>query len=420
MASPVHMPKFGMTQTEATVVRWLRQEGDCVERGVPLVEVETDKAVMEVEAPADGVLRRIRAQAGEVVPVTAIIAYITAAGEDLPVDVPAGARPSGRGAEALPRMAAHQATAAPGNVRGAPSNGAMVQRAATLSANKIRATPAARRLAREAGVDLATLGPGRGPRGRLQEADVLAARAPTAAAAEVSDDVEVIPLEGLRRRIATRLQASYQTAPHVTLSVEADMTAALALLAHLNAVGEATGGARISVTALLVRVCAWALRRHPWVNASLRGEVIHLHRSVHVGVAVAVEGGIVVPVVRHADRLSTGEIAARLEDLAESARTGRVTPDDVTGGTFTITNLGMYGVNHFTAIINPPEVAILATGRILKRAVVAEMPEGDEIITRPVMTMTLSADHRVLDGAVAARFLQDIVKALEQPEVMLL
>jgi pyruvate dehydrogenase E2 component (dihydrolipoamide acetyltransferase) len=210
---------------------------------------------------------------------------------------------------------------------------------------------------------------------------------------------------------------SYQTTPHITLTIDADMTAAEALRAELNGLSEQVKGPRVAVTAILVKVCAWALRRHPLVNASLQGETIHLHEQANIGVAVALDEGLIVPVIHDADRLGVSEIAHRLDDLSQRARQGKLMPDDVAGGTFTISNLGMFGIKHFTAIINPPEAAILAVGRIVKRAVVDE--NSDEVRVRPMMEMTLSADHRVLDGAVAARFLADVAAALERPGILL-
>jgi pyruvate dehydrogenase E2 component (dihydrolipoamide acetyltransferase) len=228
-----------------------------------------------------------------------------------------------------------------------------------------------------------------------------------------------VPLRGMRRTIAARMQQSYQTAPHITLTVEVDVSAAQALRSELNARAEALGAPRISVTAILVKVCAWALQRHRWVNASLHGEEIHLHKSSNVGVAVALEEGLIVPVIRNAEGLGIAEIASRLADLTARARQGILTPHDVSGGTFTISNLGMYGIDHFTAILNPPESAILAVGRMVKRSLVVEREGQDVAVIRPLMNMTLSVDHRVLDGAIAARFLRDVVDALEHPNLLL-
>jgi pyruvate dehydrogenase E2 component (dihydrolipoamide acetyltransferase) len=232
-------------------------------------------------------------------------------------------------------------------------------------------------------------------------------------------EFEVVSLRGMRRTIAARMQQSYQTAPHITLTVEVDMSAVGLLRAELNARAAALGVERVSITAILVKVCAWALQSHRWVNASLHGEEVHLHASSNIGVAVALDEGLIVPVIRSAERLGIAEISNRLRELADRARRGALSPEDVRGGTFTISNLGMFGIEHFTAILNPPESAILAVGRIAKRAVVVEREGEDQVVARPMMTVTLSADHRVLDGAVAARFLQDVVEALEHPNLLL-
>ncbi|MCL6429585.1 MAG: 2-oxo acid dehydrogenase subunit E2 [Anaerolineae bacterium] len=430
MAVPVYMPKFGMTQSEATVVRWLRQEGDVVEQGDPLLEVETDKVLMEVEAPASGVLRGIRVQPKQVVPVASVIAYVVAPGEELAeeavgVELPGAGRPVAtepppQRATPLAEKRAAEAGIDISEVPQARLAGRVtrqdVEEYLAGRQSRVRATPAARRSARERGVELGLVA-GSGPRGRIQQRDVLLASHRGAPPGEGGD--EVVPYEGLRHRIGSRLQASYQTAPHITLTVEADMTAAERLRTELNALADQAGEPRVSVTAILVKVCAWALRRHRWVNASLQGAEIRLRRVVNVGVAVALDDGLIVPVIHNADRLGIGEISARLDDLARRAREGALTPDEVSGGTFTITNLGMFGVDRFTAIINPPESAILAVGRIAKRAVVAEGPTGDSVVVRPTVALTLSADHRVLDGAVAARFLQDVVRALESPAIVL-
>jgi pyruvate dehydrogenase E2 component (dihydrolipoamide acetyltransferase) len=281
---------------------------------------------------------------------------------------------------------------------------------------KVRATPAARRVAREQGIDLQDVA-GSGPRGRIQRADVLAL--PAGPAAPEAPGFEIVPLTGMRRTIATRMQHSYQTAPHITLTVEVDMSAAQALRGELNARAEVLGLPRVSVTAVLVKVCAWALQRHRWANASLHGEEIHLHQRSNIGVAVALEEGLIVPVIHGAERLGIAEIVVQLSELAERARQRRLTPQDVSGGTFTISNLGMYGIDRFTAILNPPESAILAVGRIVKRHVVIERGDRDEVAIRPMMNVTLSADHRILDGASAARFLRDVADALEHPNLLL-
>jgi pyruvate dehydrogenase E2 component (dihydrolipoamide acetyltransferase) len=448
------MPKFEMTQENATVVRWLLQEGDSVEQGDPILEVETDKVVMEVEAPASGILGGIRVEKGEVVPVTEVIAFVLQPGEALPeestpgqtsdqrqptsaiaADAPTAVRATPlalrRAAEAGIKISDVWPPDSTGRVTRQDVENHLAQAVAapvvTAANEKPRATPAARRIAREHNLDL-TLVKGSGPRGRIQVADAQGAveqsRSPEVAPQPSSTRpgvADVVPLEGMRRTIAARMQQSYQTAPHIMLTVEVDVSAVEALRQALNVEAERVNQPRLSMTAILAKVCAWALKRHPWVNASLRDEAIHLHDTANIGIAVALpEGkGLIVPVLRQVEQLGLAEIAGHLNDLVTRARQGGLTPGDVTGGTFTITNLGMYGVNHFTAIINPPESAILAVGRVAKRAMVMERETGDEVVIRPMMNLTLAVDHRVLDGAVAAQFLQDVVRALEQPGMLL-
>jgi pyruvate dehydrogenase E2 component (dihydrolipoamide acetyltransferase) len=443
------MPKFEMTQENATVVQWLVPEGDTVEQGDPILEVETDKVVMEVEAPVSGVLGGVRVQKGAVVPVTEIIAFILQSGETLPDQIPAiptssASQPAQTNATNAPPTSVR---ATPMALRRAAEVGIEINQIPTADttdrvtrqdvenylsqaviANRLRATPAARRVAREHNLELGQI-KGSGPRGRIQETDVQTAVerlqsqviTPQSVPATIPDAANIIPLEGIRRTIATRMQQSYQTTPHISLTVEVDMTAAEALRQTLNVEAEKVGQPRISVTAILVKVCARALKRHLWVNASLLDEAIHWHNTANIGVATALpEGkGLIVPVIRQAEQLGLAEIAGQIKDLVSRAREGALLPGDVTGGTFTITNLGMYGINHFTAIINPPESAILAVGQVVKRPVVIEGESGDEIVVRPMMNMTLALDHRVLDGAVGAQFLQDVVKALEQPSLLL-
>lgn len=430
MAIPLIMPKFGMAQREATIIRWLKHEGDMVEAGEPLLEVTTDKVVMEVEAPASGILRGVLYDANATVPVTQVIAYIVPPGEEwVPPAHPTPAAP-GADAAATQRQAADvPARATPLARRVAAEHGVDVGRVAASGpggrvvrsdvehyvaglstgekpAGKVRATPAARSLARQAGVDLATL-VGSGPRHRVQAADVTAAAQREASTEDQPADV--VPLAGLRRTIAERMAESARSAPHITLQIDVDMSRAEALRHCFNAAGEA----RVTLTAIIVKACAWALKRHPYVNASLHDGAIHLWKEVHVGVAVALPEGLIVPVVRDADGKGLRRIAEEIADLTQRARENRLTPDDVAGGTFTVSNLGMFGIDRFTAIINPPQSAILAVGRMARRVIPADETGG--IAVRPMVTLTLSADHRVLDGAVAARFLGDLRQAIEEP-----
>ena len=415
MAVPVIMPKLEMAQETATVVEWLKQEGEHIEKGEPLLTVETDKVTLEIESPASGILAGVRAEPQQVVPVTKVIAYILQPGEEL--DESASQRVSESVTPVAQRLAASVGVDL-STVKGTGPRGRITKsdvEAALVSPGKVRATPAARRIAREREVELAAVN-GSGPKGRVQAADVLALALTPGPSPEIGQGENVIPLQGMRRTIAERMTASYQTTPHITFTVRVDMSGFEGTRARLNARAEATGQPRVSATALFVKAVAWALKHHPWLNSTLRDEEIHLLPEINVGVAVALEEGLIVPVVHQADCKSVAEIGAEVNDLATRAREGRLTPADVTGGTFTVSNLGPFGIEQFTAIINPPEVAILAIGATRPEPVVDE--EG-QVVVRPVMRMTLSADHRVVDGATAARFLADLREALEAPTLLL-
>jgi pyruvate dehydrogenase E2 component (dihydrolipoamide acetyltransferase) len=467
------MPKLEMAQETATVIEWLKQEGEQVEKGEPLLTVETDKVTVEIESPASGILAGVRVAPQQVVPVTEIIAYILQPGEELPEELPqvtkAPAPPPPQAPRTPPVAAtfvAQRLAAAHGvdlsTVAGTGPGGRITKTdvefvlseaegtalavpphpAAEPPPGRIRATPAARRVARERGVDLSAV-TGSGPRGRVQAADALALALTPAPSPEVGRGENLIPLQGMRRTIAERMTASYQTTPHITFTVRVDMSGFEGTRARLNARAEATGQPRVSATALFVKAVAWALKHHPWLNSTLRqaqgghlrqrsgqalrDEEIHLLPEINVGVAVALPpsfppiggdegGGLIVPVVHQADRKSVAEIGAEVNDLTTRAREGQLTPAEVAGGTFTVSNLGPFGIEQFTAIINPPQAAILAVGATRPEPVVDE--EG-EVVVRPVMRMTLSADHRVVDGATAARFLADLREALEAPTLLL-
>lgn len=389
MATKVIMPKLGMMMEEGTLVRWFVEEGKRVEEGAPLFEVMTDKVSQEVGAPASGILRGVRASPDDVVPVGQVIAYIAEAEESLE-ETEAG----------HPRK--------PEGFLGTPEAPPV-----PVLADKVRATPAARRAARDAGIDLSEV-VGTGPEGRITEQDVKALIA-SRQAPPAPPGARSIPLRGIRRIIAQKMQESYRQAPHLVLTIEVDMSRALEWQKDLRQAEPGEGAAHVSLTAILVKCVAWALRRHPQLNSTLRGEEIILLPAVNVGVAVALEEGLIVPVIRDADRLSLLELAARLEDLAARAREGKLVPDEVAGGTFTVSNLGMYGIDEFKAIINPPEAAILAVGQVVERPVAVE----GQVALRPMVKLSLSADHRIVDGATCARFLQDLRQALERPELML-
>jgi pyruvate dehydrogenase E2 component (dihydrolipoamide acetyltransferase) len=456
MAKKVIMPKFGMDQEEGTVAQWLRQEGETVEKGEPLLEVETDKVNMEVEAPASGVLRGIRIGPGVTVPIGEVIAYILRPGEEMP-EAGIGDPGSGIGDREntldAPRTT-HQADQDRTPVKitpvaeqmaehhgvdpsAIPASGPRItkqdveaylaqqpaQESAAPGANgeAIRAVPAARRLARELGVDLATV-QGSGPDGRVQSKDVQqAAHSPAPAPQSPIPSPQsptvrrTVPLTGMRRTIANRLTASVQQIPQFTVSMHANMGRANGLIDDIRSEWR-EGQPKVTITSLLIKACAWTLARYPQVNASFQENAIVEWGEINMGVAVALEEGLIVPVIRSADRLNLTEIAASLNALADRARAGKLTPDDLQGGTFTISNLGMFGVENFTAIINPPQAAILAVGRTLPQPVVNER---GEVEVQPLANLTLTADHRVIDGALAGRFLSELKRALERPGLLM-
>lgn len=448
MATPVIMPKFGMAQEEGTIIRWLKQAGEWVEKGETLLEVQTDKIDMEVEAPASGILTDVRYGPDATVPVTTVIALIAAPEEVATSDQkPVSSEPAA-GVRATPvaqRMAAAagidltQVTGSgpagrivKSDVAGALVNLAQAPQVAypkQESSQRMRATPAARRLAREHGLELAALA-GSGPEGRIQAADVEqeAQRRKKERALLSADKGQLLPpreapigqpLRGKRRTIATRLSQSWQNAPHIFLTTTIDLTRIDGLTMELAGEVEAAGG-RLTITVWIARGVAAALQRHPHLNAWLQPDgdqlVYTRHEGVHLGVAVAVEDGLLVPVVRHAEMLGLAALAARISDLSARARSGQLTPEEVSGSTFTFSNLGMYPVEQFTAILNPPEVAILAVGQ----AQMQPVWNGTSFEPRRVMQVTLSADHRVIDGAAAAAFLAELKRLLEEPARLLL
>jgi len=445
MPVPFIMPKFDMDQEKATIISWEKHEGDTVKMDETVLTVETDKVAIEVPCPADGVLAGIRYQNGETVPVTTVIAFVLKPGEtdaDLPKDsTPASLSKlevvSPQPAVASSSTVAHFA-ATPVAVRMAKEEGIdlakvrasgdkitredveryMAERTKPAGRVTVPATPAARRVAHEKNVPLEAIA-GSGPRGRVQAADVLAFQAPQPLVSTSSDGrpADVVPLVGIRQRIAERMQTSFQELPHIALTVEADVTALESARLRLNGLAEKQGHGKVSMTALLVKIAAWALKRNPYVNASLIGDQIHLWHDVNIGVATALDEGLIVPVVRQAHEKSIHQIVEILGNLTSRAREGKLTLADVQHGTFTISNLGMFGIRQFRAIINPPESAILAVGTVVRKPVVIN--DRDEVAVRPIMTLTLSADHRVIDGVVAAYFLNDLTLAIETPETLL-
>jgi pyruvate dehydrogenase E2 component (dihydrolipoyllysine-residue acetyltransferase) len=401
MATEVILPRLGQGMESGTIVRWLKSEGEPVAKGEPLFELDTDKVTQEVEAEAAGVLLKIAISEGEV-PVGQTVAFIGAEGEDVP-EAAAVAPPQEEQAKA--------SEPEPAQPREVP------QPEAIASGNgRIKASPLARRIARERGIELSGIR-GTGPDGRIVAEDVERAEAggptaPVAAPAPVpTGEVERIPLSNIRKTIARRLTEAWQI-PVFQLQASADMTRVNALVARLR---ERDPEVRITVTDVLTKVCAQALMRHREVNAEFTEDAILLHPTANVGLAVAAPQGLVVPVIRSAERLSLPEIAAVRGDLVGRARENKLRAEDLEGGTFTISNLGMYAVERFTAVLNPPQAAIVAVGATEGRAV----PIDGEIAVRPMVTLTGTFDHRAVDGAPAAAFLQTLKESLEDPGLAL-
>ena len=417
MPTEVIMPKVDMDQEIATIISWEKKEGDLVKQDEVLLTVETEKVAIDVTSPATGILAAIKYQEGDVVPVTTVIAQILAPGETLP-DL------AGKGDEPPESSAVSQDSAVDDQASGIPQTldvtkeGATEQEPEHPSAGvlgKIAATPAARRVSEETGVPLSSVS-GSGPFGRIQAEDV---RKITTKPVESSAgrQADVIPLVDMRARIAQRLQASFQTAPHLSETVEADVSHLEGTKQHLNEIATEKKAVKVSLTAILVKLVSWALERNPYINSSLSDDKIYLWKEVNIGVATALDNGLIVPVVHNANQLSFSEIAEKLNNLTQRARQGRLELGDVQRGTFTISNLGMYGIRQARAVINPPESAILTVGAAVRKPIVID--DMDTVAVRPVISFTLSADHRVIDGVVAARFLSDLVKVVEHPEILL-
>jgi pyruvate dehydrogenase E2 component (dihydrolipoamide acetyltransferase) len=418
MSNQVTLPRLGQGMESGTIVRWLKAEGDTVEKGEVLYELDTEKATQEVEAEASGVLLKILAGEGEEIEVGTAIAVIGEKGEEVaeepaPAEEPKAEEPKAEEPRAEEPKAEEPEPEEPAVEAPAP--------AAAANGGRVKASPLARRIARERGIDLAAL-TGTGPEGRIVAEDVERAEkagAPTAAApaaaaaAPPSGEVEVVPLTGMRKAIARRMTEAWQ-APVFQIAMTADMTAAIRLREGLVArMGE--GDAKPTYSDILTKVCAVALMRHRAVNALFAGEEIHLMPSAHVGIAVAIPNGLVVPVLRNCETKTIPQLANERADLVARTREGRLRQDDLEGGTFTISNLGMYGVERFVAVLNPPQAAILAVGAIEERAVVRE----GELAARPVLELTLSCDHRTVDGATASEFLRTVKQFLEEPGLAL-
>jgi pyruvate dehydrogenase E2 component (dihydrolipoamide acetyltransferase) len=398
MAFSVVMPALEMAQETGKLIAWRKKEGDRVSKGEPLLEVETDKAVLEVEAPADGILAGITASAGADIPVGQTIAWIVAPGEKPPTENESATNaPAARGG-LQGKTEAHTAPVAASTPEPSPVQGA-------------RISPKARRVAKELGVDIATVR-GSGPGGEILASDVQAAAAPVASSAAPKQTGSIEVPSTLGRLMAERTTQSWTTVPHFFVAREIEASALNEYRGKLVAEIERTHNIRITHTDLLVALAARVLLKHPRLNSSWTAEGIRLHDHVNMGVAIAVNDGVVAAVIPNAHTATLAEIATQRRDVAERARAGKLRPADIADATFTISNLGMYHVDQFSAIITPPQAAILAVGSIAERVVAVD---GKPAV-RPMMTLTLSCDHRAADGARAAMFLNDLAEAVREPQ----
>jgi pyruvate dehydrogenase E2 component (dihydrolipoamide acetyltransferase) len=435
MATKVHMEALSPTMEEGQLIRWLKQEGDQIAEGDVLAEIETDKATMELVARGSGVLRGVKLKEGETAPVGTVIATIAGEGEEADDAEAEGAEAEGaeepeaeEPEEAAPEVEKGDAKPAPAEAEERAA--AKVEEVPTQrqsAGGRVKASPLARRLASEAGVELDQVD-GSGPGGRITRRDIEAAvkaggaaqrqagaaqQAAPAARFE-GPDVEEVPVSQMRKAIARRLATSIGPVPTFYLTIDVDMARVLDAREAINDRLEKQG-VKASVNDFIIKATAAALARHPEINAAWGETVVYRHRRVHIGVAVAIEDGLITPIVRDADRKGIAEIAQEVRELAGRAREKKLKPEEFTGATFSISNLGMFGIDEFTAIINPPEAAILAVGQVEERVFV----EDGDVVVGPRMKITMSCDHRVIDGAMGAKFLQTLQGFLEEPMMMM-
>jgi pyruvate dehydrogenase E2 component (dihydrolipoamide acetyltransferase) len=407
MPTSVVMPALEMAQDTGKLVAWRKQEGDSIAKGEILLEVETDKAVVEVEALADGILAGIKAVPGDVIPVGQTIAWILRDGESVPAD--------GASAQAAPASAPR--SAATSSVAEKP------RQESSAGSNRVKISPKARRLAQEREIDISRLR-GSGPDGEVLVSDVMAAEsvgagagsvtaAPTKTASTSDAKTTAATLSSVARLMAERTTQSWTTVPHFFVMREIEASGLNTAKEKFSRSTANSSAVKLTHTDLLISLVARALEKHPRLNASWTGQSIQLHSEVNVGIAMAVEDGVVTGVIRDANQLDLAEIARQRSDLAERARSGHLRPNDISGATFTISNLGMYHVNAFTAIIVPPQTAILAVGEIADRVVAID---GKPAV-RPMISLTLSCDHRVVDGARAAEFMRTLAAAIQKPNL---
>jgi pyruvate dehydrogenase E2 component (dihydrolipoamide acetyltransferase) len=393
MAISVVMPALEMAQETGKLLAWRKKEGEVVKKGEPLLEIETDKAVVEIEAPSDGILAGIKSHEGAVVPVGETIAWIVAPGEKAPTSSVA-ATPTGRTKQEPAKTTAVAPSAA-----------------ASPAAPSFNISPKARRLAKEHGIDLAQLH-GTGPDGVITTEDVLAAKESSSAA---PTSPALSALSTIARLMAERTTKSWTTVPHFFVIRDADAGALLDSQKIIKAQSESSQSVSPTITDCLISLVAHVLEHHPVMNASWANDTVRPNSSINISLAIAVGDGVVAPVIQNANKATLAEIATQRAAVTERARANRLLPGDLSGGTFTVSNLGMYKVDAFTAIITPPQSAVLAVGAVSDRVVAVD---GKPVV-RPVMTLSLSSDHRLIDGARAAAFLNDLVDAIRKPQELL-
>lgn len=395
MVTRVIMPKLGWVMEKGTILKWLKKEGEAVEKGDPLCEIETEKVTTEVESPTSGILARILRAAGSIVPIFQPIAIVAKPGEELSaVDV------STTEEEKVAQMSTQ------GKVE--------VKRVAR---EKVRISPLARKLAEQHNVDISKV-VGTGSGGMIMKKDILDAveRVAGPPGFPPTGGAKIVPLTGTRRTIAERMTYSHQTIPQVTVTTEVDMAETTKLRESVGPEIEKTTKVRLSYTDILIKAVAIALRVYPMFNSTLEDDQIKIFEEINIGVAVSTENGLIVPVVRMVDKKSLSDIALLRKDLTERARQNKLTLDEVSGGTFTVTNLGRFGADTFTPIVNPPQCAILGVGRIARKPVIVD----DRIEPRPIVSLSLTFDHRIVDGASAAQFIGKVKEILENPHLMFL
>ncbi len=434
MPKEIIMPKFGFTQEESEILEWLNKEGDKVEKGDPIAVVSTDKISMEVEAPETGILSGIRYQIGDLVPVTEIIAYILQPGEKLPEtekktenksrELKKVVKKDGKSATPIANKLIEEKSLDINVITGTGEKGKITKTDVEnflsqkkVFTGKINATPAARRIGAEENISLSEI-TGSGPEGRIQAYDVQEKNLSSIKTLAGSDIpvTKTIPLIGMRKTIARNMQRSMQEAPHMTLQIDIPMDALEIMRKEINAEQQEKKSEKISLTAFITKAVALSLKRNPILNSQYSEKEIKVFGKIHVGIATALDDGLIVPVVHNADQKDVHLISKEINDLAERARKSKLRPEDLANGTFTISNLGMYEIDRFTAIINPPQSAILAVGKMNRRLI----PTDTNILSiQKIISFNLSADHRVMDGVQAAKFLSDLKNIILEPKVLL-